>query len=515
MLTALLSMTMTPANPTLRGIGGEPRATEPPLGLDQVGLPPMFNAGGYNGSASLDAAPLPSPGAATTLDLLHGYLGVFVVAFLVTVLATPVMRRLAIANGIIDRPSEQRKGHRIPVAYLGGVAVFFGVLAGIAFSYFGLTLPPIVYDLHPTVLEQSPVPVSILLGMTLIAATGLWDDVTGLHPRLKIAGQLLAAAAMAMENVGTKVAAGVMQPIGRLVGNTDLVFHFDIGAAIPILAPTGSITLDLIYWTGTAIIAVFVLGACNASNLIDGLDGLLSGVTGIAAAALLIVALMMAAMDTGTLDAARVVLCLSLLGACLGFLPHNFNPATIFLGDTGSLLLGYLTIAIILTLGDTGQTHLVVAGLIIYSIPIIDTVLAIVRRKLAGVPMSAPDAQHLHHMLKRALGVKGAVLTMYGFGMLFGGLGIWLTSGRVRVVFTIAMVLAAFIAVTAVKVARREAIEAQALTGPKPRAPGNTKGARADRAKVQTSSGTTAPATPAPVAKGDGQTEIDQSPHPA
>jgi UDP-GlcNAc:undecaprenyl-phosphate GlcNAc-1-phosphate transferase len=271
---------------------------------------------------------------------------------------------------------------------------------------------------------------------------------------------------MAMQNVGTKLASGIMRPLGALIGNTDLIFHLDIGMSVPVLAPTGSITIDLIYWAGTAIIAIFVLGACNASNLIDGLDGLLSGVTAIATGALLVVALLMAAMDTGSLDAARIILCLALLGACLGFLPHNFNPATIFLGDTGSLLMGYLTIAIILTLGDTGQTHLVVAGLIIYSIPIIDTVLAIVRRKLAGVPMSAPDAQHLHHMLKRSLGVKGAVLTLYGLGILFGGLGIWLTTGRVRVVFTIAMVFAAFIGVTAVKLARRELIEAQALACP-------------------------------------------------
>lgn len=450
---AMLAPSVLQAEPLLSG----PAKLAPGFGGDLH--PPTL-------SDIFDPQPLLTPDSSSTLDILHGYLGVFVAAFLMTVAMTPLMRKLAIANGIVDRPSEARKAHKIPVAYLGGMAVFFGVLAGVAYSYIGLTLPPEFFSFHHSTLEQQAVPVSILLGMTLIAATGLWDDVTGIHPRLKVAGQLLAAAAMAMQNVGTKVAAGIMKPLGALIGNTDLIFHFNLGVDIPIIAPTGSVTIDLIYWAGTAIIAIFVLGACNASNLIDGLDGLLSGVTAIATGALLVVALMMAAMDTGTLDAARIILCLALLGACLGFLPHNFNPATIFLGDTGSLLLGYLTIAIILTLGDTGQTHLVVAGLIIYSIPIIDTVLAIVRRKLAGVPMSAPDAQHLHHMLKRSLGVKGAVLTMYGMGILFGGLGIWLTTGRVRVVFTIAMVFAAFIGVTAVKIARREMIEAQALAGP-------------------------------------------------
>src|SRR6185369_10438896 len=98
---------------------------------------------------------------------------------------------------------------------------------------------------------------------------------------------------------------------------------------------------------------LFVLGACNASNLIDGLDGLLSGVTAIANVGLLIIALGLAAADDGPRDGARIVLGLAVLGACLGFLPHNLNPATIFLGDAGSLLLGYCTIVIVLMLGDT------------------------------------------------------------------------------------------------------------------------------------------------------------------
>jgi UDP-GlcNAc:undecaprenyl-phosphate GlcNAc-1-phosphate transferase len=401
-------------------------------------------------------APPPS-----SLDIFHGYILIFVAAFLVTVTATPLMRRLAIANGIVDRPSEARKVHRIPVAYLGGVAVFFGLFAGIVMSFFGPELPHGLYEQHVPEDTLELVPFSILLGITVITITGLWDDVFGLDPRLKVAGQLLAAAALAMNNVGVKVAAGVLAPIGELIGNPDLVWAIPLPVDLPLVG--GALTIDVIYWTGTAIIAIFVLGACNASNLIDGLDGLLSGVTAIAAAGLTVIACFMAAANDGPLDGPRIVLCLALLGACLGFLPHNFNPATIFLGDCGSLLLGYMTIVIILTLGDTGKTHYVIAGLTIYSIPIIDTVLAIVRRKLAGRPMSAADDQHLHHMLKRSVGVKGAALILYGIGAVFAGLGVWLTFGRVRLVFTLALVVAAFIGVTAVKVARREAIEKQAL----------------------------------------------------
>src|SRR5688572_31995167 len=151
-----------------------------------------------------------------------------------------------------------------------------------------------------------------------------------------------------------------------------------------------------------------------------------------------------AASEVGLLSGARIVLCVALIGAVLGVLPYNFKPATIFLGDSGSLLLGYMCIVIILMLGEHGHTHLVFAGLIVFSVPIIDTTLAIIRRKLAGTPMSAADDQHLHHQLKRALGgVRRAVLTLYGISFLFAVIGVTLaalvikTNLRVRAIYAI------------------------------------------------------------------------------
>ncbi len=394
--------------------------------------------------------------AVTRLSVFHGYIGVFLAAFLVTMLATPLMRRLAIKNGVIDHPNDPRKEHKMPIAYLGGVAVYLGLLAGIAVSYISMLTPLDIIQPHLSDYPQLAFPFSILLGMTLIMLAGLLDDIIGLDPRLKIAGMLLAAAALAMNDIGVKVAAGVMEPIGSLLGNESMIY------SIPIPGIEGAFTLDLIYWTGTAVIAIFVLGGCNASNLIDGLDGLLTGVTSIAAAGFLFLALGLAAMDDGILDSSRVILCMALLGACLGFLPHNFNPATIFLGDAGSLLLGYCSIVAVLSLGDTGKTPLVVAGLIIYLLPIIDTTLAIVRRKMSGLPMSAPDAQHLHHLLKRSLGVKGAVFVLYGMASCFCILGIVVSLGRARLAYVLALVVASFILVTAIKVARIKIIEEQA-----------------------------------------------------
>ena len=419
------------------------------------------------------AAGLADPSETTRLDIFHGYMPVLLIAFLVTLLVTPLMRRLAITHGVVDRPDESRKLHRVPVAYLGGVAVFLGIMAGILYSYFGtLTTGLMSFRLmyfHPSQYLGADagesfnelVPGWVLLGMFVIMLVGLLDDVVRIQPHLKVGGQLFAAAALAVGDIGVRVANGLLAPLGRLLGNEGLVYTIQLPGDFPLVGTY--IPIDIVYWTGTAIIAVFVLGACNASNLIDGLDGLCSGVHAIAAAGLLVVALTLAMVDDGPRDAQRIVLCLALLGACLGFLPHNFNPASIFLGDCGSMILGYTTIVIVLTLGgENGFTHMVLAGLVIYAIPIVDTVLAIIRRRLEGKDLSAADDQHLHHMLKRALGVKGAVFTLYGIGVGCAALGVMMSLWRARVIYALAIIFLSFLIVVAIKAARRRQIEAQA-----------------------------------------------------
>jgi len=404
---------------------------------------------------------------ASRLEIFQGYIGVFIVAFVVTLLATPLVRRVAISQGVIDRPDEARKLHKMPIAYLGGVAVFLGLMGGLFYSYashrFGFLI-----DEHATEhlvggIYRPTVPLWVVLGMTVIVLVGMIDDVHGISARVKLGGQLFAAAALAVGDIGVKVAAGVLVPtLGKLLDNPELVYVFDLPFEIPVLG-VGAVTLDIIYWTGTAVIAVFVLGACNAANFIDGLDGLLTGTTSIATIGFLVIALGLAVSDDGPLDGPRIIICLAVLGACLGFLPHNFNPATIFLGDAGSLLLGYCAAVMILSLGDTGNTSLVAAGLIIYAIPIIDTMLAIIRRKLAKKRMSDPDADHLHHMLKRWAGVKGAVLILYGIGVVFAGLGVALSLVRARFVYALAILFASYIAVYAIKIARRKHNEEQMM----------------------------------------------------
>ncbi|MCA9278839.1 MAG: undecaprenyl/decaprenyl-phosphate alpha-N-acetylglucosaminyl 1-phosphate transferase [Phycisphaeraceae bacterium] len=396
----------------------------------------------------------------TATHVLNGYLWVFVIAFIVTLIATPVMRRLALRHGIIDKPSDPRKVHRIPVAYLGGAAVFLGLMGGVLFSYLAIEFPGLIRYHNSKFLDgipAEPIPWAVVFGMFVIMLVGLLDDVMDISPRIKIAGQLFAAAALAYDNVGVAVASGLVRPLGQwLFNDSELIFNFGIPG----------LEFDTVYWVGTALIALFVLGGCNAANLVDGLDGLLGGITIVAMLGLLGVATVLALRDDGERDAQRIILCMSVLGACLGFLPYNFNPASIFLGDCGSMLLGYCTVVIILTLGDSGdvisrdysRTHLVFAGLLIWAIPIVDTVLAIIRRKMAGLPLSAPDDQHLHHMLKRALGVKGAVFSLYGIGLIFASIGVLISLGNARLVYAVGLVFAAFLVVTAIKVARLKQI---------------------------------------------------------
>jgi UDP-GlcNAc:undecaprenyl-phosphate GlcNAc-1-phosphate transferase len=390
------------------------------------------------------------------LELLNGYAPVFLTAFVVTLLATPIVRKVAVNAGIIDMPDRQRKLHAYPVAYLGGLAVFFGVVASLIAASF-LTRG------EAGLLRV--VPFSVVIGMVAIVFTGLADDIWKWDPRLKVAGQLVAAAALAIEDVGPKLAEGALTP---MFGPPDLS-----------LLSVGSLVIrnsELFYWVGTALVALFVVGGCNAANLIDGLDGLLSGTTTIMAIGLLGISLIMAMTDPvsdpeKSLVGMRVMLSLALLGATLGFLPFNFNPAIIFLGDCGSLLLGYLCVVIIMSFGEHGQTELVVAGLVVFSLPILDTVLAIIRRKMAGMPFHSADSNHIHHLLKRSLGtVKRAVFALYAITVCFAILGVamaatrQLTGTRVLAVMSLAFAFFAFISAMAIKAARQASWQIQMKT---------------------------------------------------
>lgn len=409
------------------------------------------------------------------LELLNSYAPVFLIAFTVTLLATPFVRKIAVKAGIIDMPDRQRKFHAYPVAYLGGLAVFLGVI---------VSLMAAIFVTRGDASFLKVVPFSVVIGMVAIVFTGLADDIWKWDPRLKVAGQLVAAAALAIEDVGPRLAEGALKSV--------------FGSPQDTLFSIGQVSVhntELYYWVGTALVALFVIGGCNAANLIDGLDGLLSGTTSITAIGLLAVSLMMAMTERvddpeQSLVGMRVALSLALLGATLGFLPYNFNPAMIFLGDCGSLLLGYLCVVIIMSFGEKGQTELVIAGLVIFGLPILDTILAIIRRKLAGLPFHSADSNHIHHLLKRSLGgVKTSVFALYGITVCFGVLGVamaatrLLTDTRVLAIVSLAFAFFAFISAIAIKVARQATWQIQART--------------MERAELDASLSTSPSATPA------------------
>lgn len=393
-------------------------------------------------------------------DLLLGYWPVLAVAFVTALVATPIARAVARKTGIVDKPNAARKLHKKPIAYLGGVAVLVAIFAGVAVGNSEFVTSPLIFR-H--------LPIAVLVGMLAIAFTGFADDAWGWDPWLKTAGQFTAAAALSVSEVGVNVAAGLFNSV---FGESQIGF------------PIGDFYVDITYWVGTAIIAMFVLGACNSANLLDGLDGLLSGVVGITVIGLVTISFMVAISITPdelthlqtilppdwlqtrgegvTLVGANIVLGLAVLGAILGFLVYNFNPASIFLGDTGSLLLGYVCIAMVLMLGERGQTHLVIAGLIVFALPILDTLLAIIRRKMAGKPMSEPDSNHIHHILyRKSKSVKKTVLLLYLLSTLFCLLGVALAWGHITeqfraiVIYIVAGVIFGGISLIALNAARK------------------------------------------------------------
>jgi UDP-GlcNAc:undecaprenyl-phosphate GlcNAc-1-phosphate transferase len=425
----------------------------------------------------------------TADEVVGPYMFVFYAAFLMCFITTPIMRKLALANGIVDWPDHRRKAHLEPIAYLGGVALFLGWLAGVVVAFM-LTPHSAV---EGKVVLSIDFPTSILFGAAIICGVGVIDDVYGISPRVKVGGQLLAAALLASQTVGTELAAGVIAAVAGSLGLDPNVIP-GFGAEIAWHDPS--------YWVGTAFVTLLVLGGCNALNLIDGLDGLSSGVTGIFALGVGFISVALAmgtygpegAFSPYDMDPVRVVMCLALLGTVLGYLPYNFNPANIFMGDAGSLLLGYLSVTMILLLAERGDPQLVMAGLIVFALPILDTSLAIVRRKMRGQPIFSPDNQHLHHQLIRAgLGVKQAVLVLYAAAGMFAVIGASLIFLRLRYVAGFFIVFFGFIVVMAYKVGHRQFLLLQATEKAKADAKAQKEQAKDTAAPAQTAITAAAP----------------------
>ncbi len=344
------------------------------------------------------------------------YMPVFYVAFLVTVLLTPVMRHLALRYGVVDEPDGRRKIHTRPIAYLGGVATFIGWMSGVLIS---VVVTPINSD--PALVAKVWVPPGIILGAGTVVLCGLIDDVYSLTPRLKLFGQFLGAVLLFFLSLDRSGFLGIRIDLANM-----LIFPLERRGWIPAIQFMHPQMYMLFASVLSAVLAIFIImAASNAMNLLDGLDGLCSGVTSIMAVGYLALALYLAcngipSAGVASMNPTRITLSLALLGAVLGFLPYNFNPASIFMGDTGSMFLGYVCGAMIIMFGNDGIFRWFLGSLVIFGLPILDTFLAIVRRKLNHRPVFSPDSGHFHHfLLKRGLSVKQAALVSYGLTGLF------------------------------------------------------------------------------------------------
>jgi UDP-GlcNAc:undecaprenyl-phosphate GlcNAc-1-phosphate transferase len=347
------------------------------------------------------------------------YLVPFVLSLGVSFVATPFVRRLALRLGWVDQPSD-RKVHPRPTPTAGGLAIFAGVLAGLL----GSRVVPALSGLRETTSDLD----AALVAAVVIVVVGLIDDVRGMSPLGKLAGQVLAA--------GLLVLAGVQ-----------LLYFYFPGQGVLSLSP------DL----GVPLTVLWVTGMINAVNLIDGLDGLAAGMVAIGATAFFLY--MTLGPTAGTSPTAAALLSAIAVGASLGFLPWNFFPAKVFMGDTGSGLLGLMMA--VATISGVGRNPYPPSGgdlaaiaipillpLLVLAIPLLDVVLAIIRRMRKGLGVHHADKEHIHHRLMDiGHSQRQAVLLMYLWSALISAcaLAVAFIDGRVLV---LAIVTAAALVAT-------------------------------------------------------------------
>lgn len=338
------------------------------------------------------------------LASLVPYWPYFLLAFGVTYLSSFAVQQLAMRLGAVDRPGEARRVHTRTTPRWGGIAIFLG--------FFVVLIVSAPHDHYVW---------AMLGGGLLLLAVGIWDDRFGIRPGVKLLWQIAAAAILIINGVGIDF---ISSPFGG-------VLHLDNPAlAIPI----NHVTHHFRLWSDGFTI-FWVVGMVNTINFLDGLDGLASGVSSIAAIIIAGLSVGMAVNQPQT-----ATLALGIAGAAAGFLPRNFYPAKIFMGDSGSMFLGFVIGVLAILSGSKVATAVLVLGF-----PILDVAWAIIRRRRRGISPFTADREHLHHLLLEVgFSQRTAVLTLYSLTGLFGLLA--LSADRGNKLLLMGILLAVMIA---------------------------------------------------------------------
>ena len=330
------------------------------------------------------------------------YMLAFIIAAGVALLVTPGVICLAGKTGAMDAP-DARKVHKKPIPRIGGIGIYVAFMVAIlSVLAFTEVSPEVLYEI-----------IGLLVGGSIIFIVGLIDDYVNLPAKVKLLGQIIAACV--------------------------LVFAFDVRIDF-ITDPFG----DYIYLEFLAIPATifWLVGLTNTVNLIDGLDGLAAGVSTIASITIFLVALQQGIILVAVLTAA-------LAGAAFGFLYYNFNPAKIFMGDSGSPFLGFISV---IGAVKSAATIALIVPILALGLPILDTTFAIVRRYRGGVPIFKPDKGHLHHrLLDLGFSQRQAVLLMYVISALLGLSAVALTEVSSQIAIAIVCVVVAVVLIGAKK----------------------------------------------------------------
>jgi len=314
------------------------------------------------------------------------FFGLFVFSLLVSFIATREVRDVATRKGWVSAPRDGRHVHQSPLPRLGGVAIFVAFSVSLS-VWLGLSL------IFPRLLDglAAPTLLRIYIPACLIFCLGIYDDLRGVGPYLKFSVQAIAA---------TMLFAGGMRVLD-----------------LPLIFKSGSLP----WFVDLPLTILWVVAVTNAFNLIDGLDGLAAGSALFSTMVFFIVSLV----DHSWLAALMSV---TLAGAILGFLRFNFNPATIFLGDSGSLFIGFVLSALALSGAQKAPTFVAVAiPVVSFGLPILETLLSIVRRLISGRPIFTADREHIHHkLLQMGFSHRQVVIVLYAVSAMFAMLSLFL-----------------------------------------------------------------------------------------